>query len=363
MKKLYFTIFLSTIGIPILRQTQLSAQDVGVIQIQSPKPIAYCFVDSVDFIFVIRNFDSIPANLIPYSVLAAPLGSGIPYSNSGVIASLTPGQADTIIFSGIPLNYNDAYVFTAYTLLPGDINVNNDLAVVQMHASKLQDSVSLTNLNCNNDFSGAASMQLSNGIMPYTYNWSNGSSAPAVGGLSAGWHSYSMRDSVGCTVEDSIFLTEPAALLASIADSGSTLVATASGGTGTYKYYWNTGDSTDIINISSSGTYTVTVTDENDCVDTATLNIVLSAHESLLQVTDFHIYPNPVKDYLCVKSMRLANRNLKMDLMDVYGRYVWQGIQVNHQQCIELKSLNLSGGLYFLKIYDKNQRVTFKLRH
>ena len=59
------------------------------------------------------------------------------------------------------------------------------------------------------------------------------------------------------------------------------MTANASGGTPGYSYLWSTGDTTASVSNIAAGTYTIIVTDSNNCIDSTTI-IVPNATPSLV---------------------------------------------------------------------------------
>ncbi|HXH20108.1 MAG TPA: gliding motility-associated C-terminal domain-containing protein, partial [Chitinophagales bacterium] len=143
--------------------------------------------------------------------------------------------------------------------------------------------VSITPVSCNGGNDGAVDISVSGGVSPYTYLWSNGATTEDATGLTAGAGSVTVTDAVGCTKTRTFTITQPAPVI--IATTGITPVTcnggtngainiTVSGGTPGYTFSWSNGAATEDINSLSSATYTVTVTDGNNC--TATKNILVT---------------------------------------------------------------------------------------
>lgn len=138
----------------------------------------------------------------------------------------------------------------------------------------LSSSVSKSDALCFGGNSGTASVSISGGTTPYTYQWSNGSSAQSVTNLAAGNYSVNVTTAEGCMITDSILVTQPPILSADIFSSdalcfgASNGVASvfASGGTLPHVYQWNNGNTTPSVTGLVSGNYFVTVTDSNNCV-------------------------------------------------------------------------------------------------
>lgn len=135
-------------------------------------------------------------------------------------------------------------------------------------------TVSSTPVSCFAGSNGNASVSTSGGTTPYTYLWNNSQTTTTATGLSAGTYSLILTDVNGCTVTQSVAVTEPAALTTSVTftnpncstGTGSAAV-TAGGGTGPYTYAWSTTpvQTTQTASGLVSGTYSISVTDANGC--------------------------------------------------------------------------------------------------
>ncbi len=140
---------------------------------------------------------------------------------------------------------------------------------------------SYSNLRCNNDSSGSIDITVSGGVPPYSFNWSNGTTAEDVSGLHAGAYSVTVTDANACTVTIAQTLTEPAQLTSSVTTTDVTcngvnngaIDVTVSGGTTPYTYLWNTGANSEDLSNIGGGTYTVVVTDLHGCTTSNTATI------------------------------------------------------------------------------------------
>lgn len=157
------------------------------------------------------------------------------------------------------------------------------------------------NVGCNGAANGSANLSVQGGTAPYTYAWSNGATSASVSGLTAGTYSVVATDANGCTTAGSISLMEPSVLMTSIAvtpgyavqpggnmhtiylgygPQSLTLDGAATGATSGYSYSWspasglsNPNAATTSASPSVTTQYTLTVTDANGCVSTATTTI------------------------------------------------------------------------------------------
>jgi gliding motility-associated-like protein len=169
-----------------------------------------------------------------------------------------------------------------YTVTITDQNgcTKTDSVTVSINPGTLQASLTMTPENCV-ALDGTATVTVSGGTSPITYQWGNGQSTSGITGLSSGQYSVTVTDSNGCTVTDSIMVTnDPGTLgitLSSTAEvcigQNGTATVTATGGTPGYTYQWNTGQTTPGLTGLSSGVYQVTVTDQNGCAQTDSVTV------------------------------------------------------------------------------------------
>lgn len=143
-----------------------------------------------------------------------------------------------------------------------------------------------TNILCKGESTGSIEATITNGTPPYKYEWGNSlvrnlaSKTDTWNDLIAGIYFLKVTDANGCSVFASITLTEPAKKLYTL-DLSKTDVSCFSGnngsakiiidgGTPPYSYSWSNGTNLDSIKNLIAGTYTLTVTDSNNCtLDTA----------------------------------------------------------------------------------------------
>jgi len=125
------------------------------------------------------------------------------------------------------------------------------------------------------------------GTGPYTYLWSNGSTAQTVNGVGAGTYNVTVTDANGCTATSSVTVTEPPVLSSTgavasdyngqdVSCNGSTdgsITVTPAGGTAPYTYLWSNGSTTQTATGVGAGNYNVTVTDANGCTVTSSVTV------------------------------------------------------------------------------------------
>ncbi len=208
--------------------------------------------------------------------------------STGSIQSIVGGGTSPYTYSWNGQNgNNDLTQIPAgnYSLFITDANgcTIQQTATIHEPAAALAASTQLINIDCNGNSSGTANLQISGGTSPYTYIWSNGNTQSSVNNLVAGTYNYTITDANGCQLSGTVDLTEPTAPLSlthsqkdadCYGDATGSIDLTPAGGTPGYTYLWNDGTSNeDLINLTA-GSYTVTVTDINNCVSSQTFTIV-----------------------------------------------------------------------------------------
>ncbi|MBX2972919.1 MAG: choice-of-anchor L domain-containing protein, partial [Flavobacteriales bacterium] len=148
-----------------------------------------------------------------------------------------------------------------------------------------------TNVSCLGGNSGAATVNVTGGTAPYTYNWNTtpAQNSATASGLTAGTWACTVTDANGCSTTRNVIITQPAAALAGSLGArtnvscfgGSTGSATvsASGGTAPYTYSWNTTPAQNTATATglTAGTWTCTITDAKGCTTTQNATITQPA--------------------------------------------------------------------------------------
>ena len=142
-----------------------------------------------------------------------------------------------------------------------------------------------TNVSCNGLCDGTATANVSGGTPGYNVSWSTGGATASISALCPGTYSVTATDAIGCTLIDSVFITElpPVTINASndttiCNGQAATISATASGGTESFSYIWDNGVGAGAVQSVSPATttmYIVTATDGNNCevLDTVVVTV------------------------------------------------------------------------------------------
>jgi hypothetical protein len=130
-------------------------------------------------------------------------------------------------------------------------------------------------VSCHGLCDGSVITQVSNGVAPFSYSWSNGSTLQDMSMVCAGDYSVTVTDAVGQAGYGLWSVTEPDTLTGVLVtqavscfggQDGSVAVTGISGGTTPYNYLWSTGSTESSVQGLSQGSYSVTVTDSHGCV-------------------------------------------------------------------------------------------------
>ncbi len=205
-------------------------------------------------------------------------------SLGGVVQTVVSGGVSPYGFlwsngtSNATLNGVDTGLFA---LKVTDFNGCVDTISVRLSAPQVMNitNFSATNATCFGGNDGRISFNLTGGISPFSYSWSNGQSTlfPFINNLPTGNYYLITKDANGCAIKTpTIFINSPPPINIFIdtvinnncfnAQQGSIKVH-VTGGVIPYKYYWNNivTNNKDLTNIFA-GSYSLFVLDSNNCV-------------------------------------------------------------------------------------------------
>ncbi|MBL4604597.1 MAG: T9SS type A sorting domain-containing protein, partial [Flavobacteriaceae bacterium] len=274
------------------------------------------------------------------------------------------------------------------------------------------DNITVTDVTCNGASDGAATVTVSGGCAPYSYEWSTGvtTSGNVLSGLEGGTYSVTVVDALNNSVMQGFTIAEGTPLEATVTESptvylGYTPASCTSigvegviGGTAPYTYEWDTGENTQTIDVcpTETTTYNVTVTDANGCSTTADVivnvvdircghhghhNRVKVCHKgrkticvpwwavtwhlwhgdtlggcdsetNVVRITNLKVFPNPFRNYLHVKFNSTADANVELLIYNHRGAQVFQTtLAVNEGRTrTRLNLSSLKRGFYYLKV-------------
>ncbi|HNU34378.1 MAG TPA: gliding motility-associated C-terminal domain-containing protein, partial [Bacteroidia bacterium] len=211
---------------------------------------------------------------------------------------------------------------------------------------------SVVNILCHGQSTGAIYVSTTGGLPPLQYQWSNSSILEDLTNVPAGNYSITIADANGCVTSFDTLLTEPSPINKTISTtpsgcglSNGTATVTGAGGVPPYTYLWFNGLTQTTITGLSAGTYTVTVTDSNNC-----------------SVIDFALVSNTGGPVITIDSI-ISNKCYGDSLGAIFttvtdGTFPYTLIWSNGKTGDDIT--NLFAGTYTLTVTDANNCVSIK---
>jgi gliding motility-associated-like protein len=196
---------------------------------------------------------------------------------------------------------------------------------------------------------GSIEIVVTSGTPPFTFNWSpNSQTTQDIFGLGEGDYNVAITDSNGCVanIPDTFTLVSPPEILLTATPTDVTcaggndggLNLTVTNGVPNIEYAWSNNTTTEDLSGLDAGTYTVTVTDFNDCVKTETFVVE---------------EPTQLLASLVPVNISCFNANDGTVDLDVNGGV--PGYSYNWSNSATSQDLNnLEGGTYAVTITDNN---------
>lgn len=222
-------------------------------------------------------------------------------SNTSTVCAASNGSASVNVTSGTaPYTYSWSNGGTSqtivglsagtYTVTVTDANSCTTTVTTTVNSSNTNIAVNASSMpvSCNGNNDGSVGLSVNGGAAPYTFSWNSGQQVAALNNLTAGTYTVTVTDANGCTAVASTTVNEPTSITSSInstnagcaGENNGSITLNVNGGTPGYSYDWSNGATIQNISGLSAGTYTVTITDANNCsmVQTAiiTANPVLT---------------------------------------------------------------------------------------
>ena len=241
-----------------------------------------------DTIIVYKTLNPITTNIIPAAcpasgngqiTITSPVGANIEYSSDGITWQISP------VFN------LTAGTYTIIARVTGTLCTGQTTAVITSPLPFVSNGIT-KNLLCNSQNIGEITFSPSGSVPPYEYSADGGITYQASGtftGLAAGTHIFRIRNSLGCTQDTSIIITQPALLIVNTAANPSTCAGndglisiTGGGGVPAYQYSIDNGISYQALNTFSvpAGTYNnIVIKDANGC--TANTSAIVSLNDTM----------------------------------------------------------------------------------
>lgn len=211
---------------------------------------------------------------------------------------------------------------------------------------------------------------IAGGTQPYTFLWSNGATTQNIQGIAAGTYTITITDANGCRSITTATVTDNSSVNVTfnsqnpgVANNDGSITASPNGGQGPYSYSWSNGGTTAQINNLAAGTYTVTITDANNCVKTASVTLTAPATGVgyVADITSVKLYPNPAKD-VCNLQIELSRaQNIEIRMYNSIGQQVQNKYETNFKNgIVQIDVSELAPAVYTIRVQASGSNQTLR---
>lgn len=208
--------------------------------------------------------------------------------NDGAVTATSSGGTPAYTYSWLPggetTNTITNLTANTYTLTVQDLNncLAQSSVVVTQAPAALSATLSGTDVTCFGGTDGNVYAAITGGTAPYNSSWAPGNyNGDSLSNLAAGTYTLTVTDSKGCTLIDSVSISQPTAVVitpssinANCGLANGQATANVSGGVSPYSYEWSPVGGTNALATGlGADNYIVTVTDSNQCVSIMTVGI------------------------------------------------------------------------------------------
>jgi len=299
----------------------------------------------------------------PNAISASPTSPGVICHGGTTTATANPSGGTTPYTYQWSVNAGAQTTATATGLSAGTYTVGvgdacysgTTAAVIVTQPNTLDASANASfNVSCNAGTNGSALSNASGGTSPYTYAWStnSGSQTTAMASvLMAGTYTITISDACSNSATATATITQPLALSTTTYAGTSVAAVTPSGGVTPYTYDWTpVSGTTDTIKGLSLGTYSVTVTDANGCIKTASVDVTSATGTNKITSNSgaITVYPNPNNGMFTIQSS-VINGQWSVEVYNVLGQQVYSTSNIQHST-FDIDLSSQPDGVYLYRV-------------
>lgn len=214
---------------------------------------------------------------------------------------------------------------------------------------------------CAGDNDGRLELAITSGQAPFSYFINGQMTNGNFENLEAGTYVLFINDANGCSAGTTISLNAPAPIQLHSIATDMEIDVLPYDGFAPYMFEWNTGATTGQITDLSPDTYSVTVTDQNGCTASTSIDILGPLKNNHSFLMDWGIYPNPSTDFVHFQAQMQQISPLEIDLLDSHGKVLQKQTftQNSIHQTFDVRGL--PDGIYFLYIKTSEQTIIEKI--
>jgi len=316
-----------------------------------------CTVTDANSCTTTQSFNLTAPSAVVVTASAQPIlcnggGTTVNVSGSGGVSPYTGTGTFTAAAGTFTYSVTDANGCSSTT----SVNITEPSAIVT--------SVLQNNVTCNGGTDGSIDLTVTGGTAPYTFDWNNGTyTTEDISGLSPGQYAGAITDANGCSVNQTVTITEPSALVATLSIANDTACSadgafTLAGESPAGGVFSGAGVSAGAFDpsVAGAGVHVITYiyTDSSGCTASATDSIyvdVCTGTQISALAAQVSIFPNPNNGTF---NLQVASAS-DVTIYDAQGKLVYaQKVQPNMQN-----TLNLSeNGVYMITVINANGERT-----
>jgi PKD repeat protein len=203
------------------------------------------------------------------------LSTGAPTSWSWSFGGGGTPNASSLQSPSVVFNTPGTYTVALTASNANGSNTSTKTAYIVVKANPVA-TTNVTPVACYGQSTGSATTTVTGGTPTYTYKWSDASALSSLTAKPAGLYAVTVTDANQCADTATAIISQPVSAVSAVASgndaicgkNNGSVTTVASGGSGGFKYKWNTGDTTATVGSLYAGTYTVTITDAKNCTAT-----------------------------------------------------------------------------------------------
>ena len=265
---------------------------------------------------------------------------------------------------------------TPVTYIATDMSANTSTCTMNVLINgSLGVDLITTDVSCAGGNDGSIDINILSGMAPFIYTWSNGQVTEDLSNLTAGAYDLTIQDNSQCTFQASVVVFEPTPLELEnllINDSVNDLEngninLDIIGGTPSYTYTWDNGETEANITNLAPGEYNCTVTDTNGCtleVGPFEVNGIVST-KNLVDLIPANLFPNPSNETITIQLGAAQSAKVKYQIVNTIGMILSEGEIEKGDTNTNIDVHQFSDGLYYLILKNEkgSSNTSFIIQH